>query len=132
MTMPGERPLVLCVDDDPQILTSLRRLLRHEPYDFETTLDPLEAIERAQRGEVDVIIVDQVMPRMTGSELVRAIEARAPDTALIILTGHPDRDVIAQRVQRRIDRLVTKPWDDDELRRMIADVLTARTSGRRA
>lgn len=131
MTMLHERPLVLCVDDDPQTLSSLHRLLRYEPYDFETTLDPMEAIERAERGEVDVLILDQVMPRMMGTDLIRMLRARSPDTVLIVLTAHPDREVIAQRAEHRIDRLVTKPWDDDELKHTIAQVLSARVIERR-
>jgi serine/threonine-protein kinase len=116
------RPRVICVDDDPATLSALRRLFRDEAYEFITTLDPADALDRARSGDVTVLISDQRMPLMTGTQLMREVARVAPRTARVILTGYPDSDTIVLRACDQIDRLITKPWDDESLRGTISEL----------
>lgn len=116
---PTRDHVVVCVDDEQPVLESLRRLLRHEPYDFRTTPVPGEALQWVEDTRVSVFITDQRMPEVSGTELADQVRERSPETERVILTGYPDLDVIHRREARQIRRLITKPWSDDDLKKTI-------------
>jgi CheY-like chemotaxis protein len=116
--------LVLCVDDDPAVLSSLRRALRREPYDFVTTIDLADALERLARETVGILIADQRMPAMSGTQLLRVAGERSPQTVRVLLTAHPDAEAITDRRALRLEQIITKPWDEQALRRTLLDLLT--------
>ncbi len=120
-TTPG-RPIVICVDDDEQTLAALRRVLRGLPCEIVTTRDPQAALDRLETEGVRVLVTDQRMPRMKGTDLLRQARERSPDTRRVVLTAYPDTELVVLRVIRLVDRLVTKPWHADELRKLIADL----------
>lgn len=135
MTEPvPRRPVVLCVDDDPPVLSAIRRLLRHEPYELIATSDPRDALERIGERKVDLVIADQRMPAMMGTELLKTVRERSPQTIGVILTGHADLgDITDAMAAGAVDRLVKKPWDDAGFRELISGLLSAgRESGRPA
>src|SRR6185436_12227588 len=86
----ARRPVVLCLDDDPAVLGSLRRLLCREPYEVVTALNPSEALARMRRTVVDVIIADELMPKISGMAFLKIVEERWPRTARLIVSGHPE------------------------------------------
>jgi signal transduction histidine kinase len=117
---------VLIVDDEPQVLAALRRQLRRE-FDVVTAENGADALEILQHEPVDVIIADQRMPQMTGSELLAAARALDGDAARIMLTGYADLDAVVDAVnQAQLYGYVTKPWDGNEIR------TTVRTAIQRA
>ncbi|MBI3098238.1 MAG: response regulator [Planctomycetes bacterium] len=116
---PSRGHIVVCVDDEVMVLSSLRRLLRGEPYEFRATPDPREAMEWVGEGHVSIFIADQRMPEITGTDLVEIVRARAPQTVRVILTGYPDLETMRQREGRVIRRLITKPWSDEDLKRTL-------------
>lgn len=117
---PRRNHLVLCVDDEPPVLESLRRALRGEPYEIATAGRPEEALQSAQRRRISVLITDHRMPGMTGAELLKSVRARSPRTRGVILTGGVDMDdVVAAIHDGAVRRLFYKPWDDDELREAV-------------
>jgi CheY-like chemotaxis protein len=116
-------PLVVCVDDDPAILSALRRLLRNEPYQILTTESPEEVLRWVEDRPVDLVLADQRMPGMRGTELLSAVTQRAPGTLFVILTGYPDTEIIVERTRHRIGRLLTKPWNDEDLKRTVRTLL---------
>jgi CheY-like chemotaxis protein len=128
-TSPGvpvveQRPVVLCIDDDPPVLSAIRRLLGREPYELLTTLDPAEVMAMVSTREVKLIIADQRMPLMLGTELLKSVRSVSPDTVCVILTGHADLgDITGAMNDGAVDRLIRKPWDDEELRTLIRDLL---------
>src|SRR5688500_11153949 len=65
--------VVLCVDDDPAVLASLRRLLRREPYVVETVDSPQQALDRVEQGDVSLVLLDQRMPGMCGSDFAERV-----------------------------------------------------------
>lgn len=129
--MSPQRHVVVFVDDEPAILTSLRRLLRAEPYELMTTLSPAEALEWVGRMDVSMVIADQRMPELAGTDLLRTIRERSPGTVRVMLTGFPDRTTIQQRVNQDIQRLITKPWQGETLKRTIREMLRVRETDER-
>jgi CheY-like chemotaxis protein len=128
--IPGAgRPLVLCVDDEPTVLASLRRALRQEPYDVVTTGDPSEALRWAVTQDVGVLVTDHRMPGMTGAELLAALAERSPATEGVLLTAYPSAPQVLERAASSQVRVIAKPWTDDVLRRTIRELLEQRTRG---
>lgn len=114
------KPKVLLVDDEERILRSLGLLLRMQ-YQVFATSDGHEALEILKREKIHVLISDQRMPIMTGSELLRRARDIAPDTVRILLTGYADADAALEAVNEgEIFRYITKPWGPKELRDTIA------------
>lgn len=114
------KPRVLLVDDEERILRSLGLLLRMQ-YQVFATSDGYEALEILKREKIHVLISDQRMPIMTGSELLRQAREIAPDTIRILLTGYADADAALESVNEgEIFRYITKPWGPKELRDSIA------------
>ena len=71
----ARRHLVICVDDDLAVLSSLRRLLRSEPYEFTATDDPEEAMLLVRTRPVSLFIADYRMPDMSGTGLLQIVKA---------------------------------------------------------
>jgi len=109
------KPPILLVDDEPEILFSLRGLLRRE-FDLHTAQGGAEALEVLRRQPVHVIMSDQRMPGMTGVELLRRARAECPEAIRIIFTGYADIKAVVDAINEgQIYRYLTKPWDPDEL-----------------
>lgn len=114
------KPRVLLVDDEERILRSLGLLLRMQYHVFATS-DGFEALNILKREKIHVLISDQRMPIMSGSELLRQARELAPDTMRILLTGYADADAALESVNEgEIFRYITKPWGPKELRDTIA------------
>jgi len=122
-----DRQVVVCIDDDAPVLSAIRRLLRHEPYEVITTLDPTEVMKLVESRGVNLIIADQRMPSMLGTDLLKTVRRKSPETICVILTGHADlSDIAGAMNDGAVDRLIRKPWDDLNFRKMIRDLLDRR------
>ena len=115
----SKRGAVLCVDDEPQVLSALQRALRHEPYEVVTAADPELALDCLSRLPVEVVIADERMPCMNGSELLAEVHRRWPWMGRVILTGYPGQNIMIRSLEGRVDFLLYKPWDDDALRKTV-------------
>lgn len=123
-----EEPVVVCVDDEPQILSSLRRLLRNEPYRFFTTEKPDEALTWILEKQAKVIIADMRMPGISGLDLLEMVKTCSPSTIRVMLTGQSDLTGILKRTRiDSIDRMVRKPWDPDSLKLTLRSLLSGWT-----
>lgn len=110
------RPLVLAVDDEPPILSSLARLLAFEEVDVETAGGAEDALAVLRRREVAVVVTDQHMPGIQGVELLCLVRELSPSTSRVLLSGHIDIELLRTAVNGgEVYRFVSKPWDDDEL-----------------
>lgn len=106
---------VLCVDDEPNILSSLKRALRSGCRVL-TAGSGAQAIEVLQSENVDLIISDMRMPGMDGAQLLEHAHQHWPQTVRILLTGYADMGATIAAINRgRIFRYINKPWDDGEL-----------------
>ena len=113
---------LLLVDDEPNILASLSRLLRREGFQILTATSPAEAFELLAKNKVQVILSDQRMPEMSGTEFFSRVRQLYPDTIRILLTGYTDLESVTGAINRgAIYKFLTKPWDDDQLREQIRE-----------
>ncbi|MES2353575.1 MAG: response regulator [Pseudomonadota bacterium] len=78
---------ILCVDDEPNILSSLRWLFRPEGYKFFSAENGAEGLEICERESIDLVISDMRMPQMTGAQFLEQVRARWPETIRLLLTG---------------------------------------------
>ena len=117
---------VLIVDDDPEILKALRRALDREPYDLVTTDRPLLALQWMGRKSISLAISDQLMPEMGGDEFLEEVWRHSPLTGRLLLTGYPERIEEIPRSRRCLLKVMTKPWDDYQLKRTIRNLLRER------
>ena len=115
-TEPGRQTLLL-VDDDVNVLSSLHRLFRRDNYRILTALSPAEGFEMLALHQVQVVVCDQRMPIMSGTEFLSKVKEMYPDTIRIILSGYTGLDSVLDSINRgAIYRFYTKPWDDTQLR----------------
>lgn len=121
--------VVVIVDDELQVLAALRRLLRREPYEIMTTDRPEVAYEWVVDRQASLLITDQRMPEIMGTDLLERVYRDAPDTERVMLTAHPDTQTVVQRLTHRVSRLITKPWNDEELKRTIRSILHEKETG---
>jgi len=107
---------VLCVDDEPNILAALRRLLCSQGYGVVTAAGGTEALGLLANEAVDVVISDMRMPEMDGACLLARVARSWPDTMRILLTGYADlTSTIAAINEGSIYRYISKPWEDNDL-----------------
>jgi len=114
-----ERTLLL-LDDEENVLRSLVRLFRRDGYRILTANSVSEAFDLLASNAVQVIVSDQRMPDMSGTEFLGRVRDLYPDTIRLVLSGYTDVATITEAINRgAIYRFLTKPWDDEELREHI-------------
>jgi len=118
-------PTVLLIDDDLETLGSLRRALQKEPYDLICTDDPIQAVGWIKSREIHLIITDEFMPFMLGTELLEAVRLWSVGIGKILLTGYPNPHMIHRGGRQKVDLMLAKPWDDEELREAARSILKA-------
>ena len=117
MSMP--KPKIAFIDDEQRILRSLKMHFR-QSHDVFTTTDPEQLIEYVSQNDVQVVISDQRMPDKQGTEVLREVKEASPNTIRILLTGYADLNAVIDSVNEgEIYRYITKPWQNDELKRVV-------------
>lgn len=107
---------VLAVDDEPNILAALRRLLRSTGWRLLTAGNAEEALTQLAGGSVDAVLSDMRMPGMDGVQLLERVSLGWPRIARLLLTGQADLGSTIDAINRgRLHRFIPKPWNDDEL-----------------
>ena len=113
---------ILFVDDEENVLRSLKRLFMSEDYTVLTALSGPDGLAVLKEVEVPVIVSDQRMPVMTGAEFLEKSRELSPDSVRIILTGYADVEAAIGAINRGgAYRYVSKPWNDNELLLVIKD-----------
>jgi putative nucleotidyltransferase with HDIG domain len=117
--MPNEHT-VLFVDDEVNILKALQRLFRMEDMNVLCASRASEALELLERHPTQVVVTDQRMPEMSGVDFLAQVREHHPEIVRMMLTGYTEINVAVDAINRgEIYRLITKPWNDDELRATI-------------
>ncbi|MCP5267863.1 MAG: response regulator [Zoogloeaceae bacterium] len=107
---------ILCVDDEPNILSSLRRLFRQNGYQISVANSGAEGLQMLEGQGFDLVISDMRMPEMDGARFLEQVRKRWPETLRILLTGYADISSTIEAVNKgQIYRYVSKPWDDNDL-----------------
>src|SRR5919202_215731 len=115
-----KKPKMLVVDDEPDNLDLLYRTFRRdfEVLRADSGVHALEVLK--QEGEVAVIISDQRMPEMKGTEFLSKTVPQFPDTVRIILTGFTDVEDLVEAINSgQVYKYITKPWDPNELKAVV-------------
>jgi diguanylate cyclase (GGDEF)-like protein/PAS domain S-box-containing protein len=113
---------LLLLDDEPNILNALMRLLRRDGYRILLANSANEAFELLANNPVQVVISDQRMPDMSGTEFLGRVSELHPDTVRMVLSGYSDLQAVTDAVNRgAIYKFLSKPWEDDKLRETIRD-----------
>lgn len=116
---------VVIVDDDEPVLRALGRALADEPFELRTTTFPEEALEWVRTERINVLVADYRMPAQGGIELLREAKRVSPNTARILLTGHPGEGAVMRGLGEGLYWLVGKPWDDESLKKVVRWFLRA-------
>ena len=110
-----KKMVVLFVDDEKQILTSLERGLLEEPYRKLFASNGKEAIEILDKEKVDVIVTDMRMPEMNGLELLKIVKEKHPEIIRMVLSGYTQITTLLTAInQGEIFKYITKPWKLEE------------------
>ncbi len=124
LLLPADRSqrTLLILDDEPNIVRSLARSLRAEGYKLLLATSAAEALALLAVNEVQVVLSDQRMPEMSGTEFLAKVKDLYPETIRMILSGYADLESVIDAINRgAIYRFFTKPWEDEPLRRCIAE-----------
>ncbi|WP_228895856.1 HD domain-containing phosphohydrolase [Pseudoduganella aquatica] len=120
-------PTLLCVDDEPNILASLRRLFRPAGYRVLLAESGAEGLRVLEAEAVDLVISDMRMPEMDGARFLAQVRQRWPDTVRLLLTGYSDIQSIQDAINcGEIYRYITKPWDDNDIQLVVRHALERR------
>lgn len=118
---------LLLVDDEQNILSSLRRLFRPLGYEILMAKNGREGLEVLENEVVDLVISDMRMPEMDGAEFLEQAALRWPDTMRILLTGHADLNSAVSAINRgNIYKYINKPWEDNDLKLTVQHALEKR------
>ena len=115
------------VDDEPNVLNSLRRLLRRQDWQVDAFSDVEEALEALLQHEYAVILSDYKMPMADGVTYLKFAKQKQPGAIRLVLSGHGDSESMVKAInQAEIFRYPTKPWDDHEVVAAISSAVELR------
>jgi len=118
---------LLLVDDEPNILASLRRLFRPAGYKVLSAESGAAGLQVLEQEHVDLVISDMRMPEMDGARFLELVRERWPGTVRLLLTGYSDVSSILAAINRgEIYRYITKPWDDNDIVLLVRHALERR------
>ena len=128
MNAPDRTPVLLIVDDEEMVLTSLRAFLMLETeYEVLTFNSATAALEAVKGQTIDLVVSDYLMPDMTGIDLLLEIKKLQPYATRILLTGYADKENAIKAINEvGLYQYVEKPWDNNELKMIIQNGLERR------
>lgn len=111
----AERKRILVADDSPTITTLLRSALEGAGYEVTAAFDGIEAYEKGQGGDFDLVILDQLMPGLLGLEIIDRWHKEGIDTPVIMLSGVDDDRTVVDSLDKGAVDFVRKPFRLPEL-----------------
>jgi DNA-binding NtrC family response regulator len=124
MTGTGKKA-ILVVDDEITVCKSVRSALIQENYDIDLALSGEEALQKEQVKKYDVMIVDLMMPGISGLDLLKSIKTTNPEVQVIMVTGYPTMKNTLQAMQIGAFDFLPKPFLPADLRSLVAKALAA-------
>ena len=116
---------ILVVDDDPQMCRFLSKLLGSKGYSVVTADDGVEALEKLQQEEFDLILTDVWMPRMNGLELLSRLQTRPAHPRAVVMTAYDSPDTLLRAVKEQAYSYITKPFEPQALLESVQDAFAA-------
>lgn len=116
---------ILVVDDEPDVVLIVKTTLQAEGYDVASATNGKDALEEAFETRPDLIVLDVMMPGMTGFDVLRELKAheKTATVPVVMLTGVSDKKKIQEALESGIDYFVVKPFDFDDLLSKIKQAL---------
>jgi DNA-binding NtrC family response regulator len=121
---------VLLVDDEEELVATLQERLEMRGIVAEAVTTGHEALERIQQSAFDVVVVDLKMPGLAGTDVVEVVRERAPQTRVLLITGHGSRQDELEELSRRGYRILLKPFPLNRLIEMIREAAASGEPGR--
>jgi DNA-binding NtrC family response regulator len=118
----------LIVDDDQEVRKVLVSILENEGYVVETAENGKKAIRMCEQTPFDVALIDIELPDIKGTELLRILKEKQPKMVRIIITGHPSVENAVKSVTEKADGYITKPFNVQELLKMINKLFEEKTN----
>ncbi len=128
-TLVSDAPVIslLFVDDEPSILSSLKRLFRPHGYRIFTAEGGALGLDVLAQEKIDLVISDMRMPNMDGAHFLEQVRLRWPESIRILLTGYADIESTINAINKgQIYRYINKPWDDNEIVLIVREALERR------
>jgi two-component system, probable response regulator PhcQ len=124
MKMNNTKSGILIVDDEPHMIAALKRVFLDDPYRIYGAEDSIKAMEILSAHPIKVVISDEKMPGILGSEFLAVVARRFPNIIRIMLTGHGDIDVARKAINEgEIHKLFLKPCENSEFRMAVRDAV---------
>ena len=116
-----EKYNLLVVDDEIEILKSIKRQFRKK-YNVFTAENAIEALQVMANESIQVVISDQRMPAMSGTEFLNIVKEKFPEALKLIITGYSDIEAVIGAINEgQIFRYITKPWNPIELESILSE-----------
>ena len=125
----GEQSSLLLVDDEARVLSALERALRREGWLIRTAESSREALQILESSRFDVVMSDQKMPGMSGIELLTHVGRSHPETIRVLLTGWSEAISDDELREAGVEKVISKPWDDLELKALLRGWLGSASRG---
>jgi CheY-like chemotaxis protein len=123
--MEDKQAKILIVDDEPEIVSTLKHFFSNKGYEVSGAIDGKQALDILEKEEIGLILLDIMMPGITGSEIAKFVKTKYPSIKLIVVTGYPEEgQKLAQ--ETILDGLFIKPVGINELYVKLLDVLGQR------
>jgi DNA-binding NtrC family response regulator len=130
MTAPAIQT-ILCVDDDPWILATAKKILEVGGYRVLTTTDPLQVLPLIEWEEVDMVVADLAMPEVDGVHLLQRVRELYPDVPRILLSGTASLESALRAInESEVFRFLTKPIEQETLLRTVGEAALRRQAMR--
>ena len=120
---------ILVADDEANLRKVLAALLKREGYAVTTAADGIDALARLGEETFDAVLTDLKMPRLDGMGLLREVHARWPELPVIFITAHGTVDTAVEALKAGAFDFVTKPFDHDELTKVVTKAVKTRALG---
>jgi putative two-component system response regulator len=115
---------ILFVDDEKFILSLAERIFQDSGFNILTFLNAQDALECVKNNEIAVLVSDNMMPTMTGIELLSKVRVISPDTVSILMTGYANLQTALDAINKaEAFRFIVKPWDNQSLIEMVDDAM---------
>ena len=123
MKLIGKKPRILVIDDEVEICNFLKDLLTTEGYTVFTASDPLKGLQMTEKLRPDLVLLDLMMPQMSGIEVLRRIKKIDGTIAVTIITGFGSMDTARAAMRLEAFDYVTKPFDLAHVKALVKDAL---------
>src|SRR5450432_2094808 len=124
--MLPEKKQVLIVDDEPNLRKILAAQLSRDGYDVMTAEDGEQGLQMLRDHHIDLVVTDLKMPKVDGMTLLKRALEEEPELPVVMVTAHGTIDTAVEALKRGAFDFVTKPFDKDEVRQIVAKALKTR------